>query len=289
MSSESSTSTRAVEVVPGSDGAGSVAGGGCVGAGGFSGPPPSAATETASANTNAIANRRLFIPGLPPFSEADERGSIAANHPDALSYFEQFWALRCAGDYAAALAVCDELLEVIDPLDYASHLRQTNARAMALRDLKRFRESKYAQLAGRPFLVAVPDLTLTGDHFHGLGITLTELSDYVRAYKALDEARRRYLKAGEDGRAYHTDINVARLYARAGRPQSAHELLDALIPSADAQIARALAFEKEGDKVGARRAIAGALCLLADSSNEATRAEALEVMQRIEGKASARA
>ena len=279
--SVSGSDSAGVEVVPGSDGALAGGGGGC-GAGGFCGSPASAGV--ASIPSSASASINLFTVGLPPFSGADERDSIVPDGDYTESLFAQFWTLHLARDYYKALAVCDHLLEVIDPSDCRSHVRQANARAMELRELCRFSESKAVHLAARPFLPHVGP-KVAGDYFHGLGCSHKGLGEYVRAFKALDRALRLYRGAGFDEQADRAAVNIARLYVVAGRPVQALALLDKMEPCADSEIARAMAFEKEGDKSNARRAITRALALLADSSNEATRAEALEVFDRIERRA----
>jgi tetratricopeptide (TPR) repeat protein len=264
------------------------AAGGVVGTGGCSGPPPSASAETENANTNAIANRRLFTFRLPPFSGLNEPNSIAFATSNIESLFVRFWDLRCSGEPHAALAVCDRLLEVVGPQDFPTHLRQANARGAALRDLLRFRDAYTTHLSARPFVDEKNNPTLAADHYHGLGVTFTELREYVPAFKALDYARRLYASAGELVRADRTVVNVARLYVASGKPALALALIDDLSADelrADAEIARALAYEAEGDKRAARRSIASALVLLSDSENEATRKEALTVMRRIEGDA----
>jgi tetratricopeptide (TPR) repeat protein len=276
MSSESSTLTKL------DDAAVELAAGGTVGRGGCSGPPPSAMTETASASENAIANRRLFIVGLPPFSEADEQNIISHPAPSPEYLFAQFWELHCAHAPHKALETCDRLLEVIDPADFTTHLRQTNARGEALRALKRFRDSYAVHLSARPFVPHAP-ARFAGDHHHGLAMSLTEMGEHARASEAFDVSLRLYRDAGEPGRVARTYVNVARLYVAAERPGLAHQLLDTLEPSADAEIARATAYEKEGNRTDARKAIARAFTLLADSTNEATRTEAVQVFERIEG------
>jgi tetratricopeptide (TPR) repeat protein len=252
-----------------------------VGTGGCSGSP--ARTDTAHAQTSAIANRRLFIAGLPPFPQADEPDSIDLTPSDIESFFVRFWEHHCADEPHEALDTCDRLLEVINPADFLTHVRQANARATALRTLKRFRESYVVHLGARPFLVAA-DARVAGDHHHGLGLSLKWMGKHGRALGELREALRLHHLAGDAIRSARTSVNIARLYAAANRPGLAHELLAKLEPSADVEIARAMAYEAEGDKPGARKAIAQALTLLADSTNEATRAEALEVSDRIEGR-----
>lgn len=257
------------------------------GAGGDSGPPPSAVTVTASRNENAIASKRLFKVGLAPFSEGDEPDSITPTAPDAQSLFAQFWQLHCEGEPRKALEVCDRLLEVIDPADADSHLRQINARAIAFRDLGDYRAAYVAHLSARPFVAATKNPRFAGCHFHGLGVTLTEMGEHVRAFRALEKARGCYEDARDAFRVGLVNINTARLLVVAGRPGLALAFADegAKVEQlrADAEIARAMACEADGNRAGARRAIARALLLLADSGNEATRAEALKVMSRIEG------
>jgi tetratricopeptide (TPR) repeat protein len=275
MSSESSTLTTLDDATV------ELAAGGDIGKGGISGSP--ASTEADAAQTSASASSRLFIVGLPPFSVDDQPDSIEPIPSDTESLFVQFWEYHCSGESHKALDSCDRLLEVIDPADFLSHVRQANARATALRTLGRFRESRAVHLSARPFLAAA-DERVAGDHHHGLGLSLKWLGEYSRAFAELAEALRLYRQIGESWRVTRASVNISRLYVAANRPGLAHQLLDTLEPSTDAEIARALAYEVEGNRPAARGAIARALTLLADSTDEATRTEAVQVFERIEAR-----
>jgi tetratricopeptide (TPR) repeat protein len=103
------------------------------------------------------------------------------------------------------------------------------------------------------------------------------VGEFGPAFAALSEALRLHRESSEPERIELTAVNIARLYAEAGDAAKALELLETLTPTSDAEVARALAYDALSDKVSARRAIAKALSLLADSHNEASRVEALEV------------
>lgn len=255
-----------------------------VAAGGASGSPASAVT--ASRHTSAPADSSLRIASS-PFCEIAERASIAPIASDPASLFAHFWILHTAHEPHKSLAVCDRLLEVIDPADSVSHVRQANARAMSLRSLKRFGDAKAVHLAARPLLSAA-DPRIAGDHHHGLGLTFKNLGDLAAAFAELGEALRFYGRAESAYRVGLARLNTARLHVCDGHPELAFELIDRASEveqlHADAETARAFAYDAQGDKPSARRAIANALTLLADSHNEATRAEALEVLNRIEGR-----
>lgn len=252
--------------------------------GGISGPVSAetlgenAMSEPQSAST--IIN--LFI-GFPPFLQTDELDSIDLNPVDPSSLFAHFWQLRSSGQFTDALNFCDLILEVIPAGDFDSHLRQANARAMALRDLCDYRGAYRAHAAARPLLAfAAP--SYVGDHHHGLGITLTRLGEHARAERCFETARE--LHKDRPVKLAHTDINTAELLVGMGKVAEAHAILDGVRePSmwAHVEIARALAYEAEGDKAGARRSIAEALVLLADSDNKASRDEARRVLAQIEG------
>jgi tetratricopeptide (TPR) repeat protein len=254
-----------------------------VGTGGASGPPASAVVASTHRSAHAESNLRIAVP---PSREGIEQASITPIISKPESLFAHFWKLHTANEPHESLAICDRLLEVIDPSDFASHLRQANGRAMALRSLKRFREAKYVHLAARPLLSAA-DPRVAGDHHHGLGLTLEGLREYESAFGEMDEAQRLYKADGSAFRLGLVAVNAARLCVSAGRAESAFELIDRASGvdelRADAEVARALAYDALSDKVSARRAIAKALSLLADSHNEASRVEALEVLNRIEG------
>jgi tetratricopeptide (TPR) repeat protein len=254
-----------------------------VAAGGASGSP--ARAVTASRHTSAPADSILRI-AVSPFCEEIEQASIVPIISKPESLFAHFWILHTANEPHKSLAVCDRLLEVIDPADFASHIRQANARGMSLRSLKRFNDAKAVHLAARPLLSAA-DPRVAGDHHHGLGLTFKNLGEHAAAFAELGEALQLYGRAES---AYHMGLvrlNTARLHVCDGHPELAFELIDRASEveqfHADAETARAFAYDALSDKVSARRAIAKALSLLADSHNEASRVEALEVLNRIEG------
>jgi tetratricopeptide (TPR) repeat protein len=212
-----------------------------------------------------------------------EPDSIQAHASNPQSLFDHFWKLRTAGEVARALSFCDVILELVRPSDADSQVRHANARAIALRDLCDYRGAYRTHLTARPFLPSAAR-TYVGDHYHGLGVTLMRLGEHVRAYKCLESARG--FHEGEADKLARTDITAAMLLVLMRKPREAHAILDGVAVEGlrpDVERVRAQAYEAEGDTANARRAIASALYMLADSENVAARDEARKVLERIEG------
>jgi tetratricopeptide (TPR) repeat protein len=178
--------------------------------------PPSARTGAASRHASVNTASNLFIDAS-PFFKLNEQQSITLNTSDPQSLFVRFWELRCQNKALDALAVCDALLEVIEPDDYESHLRQWNARAMVARDLSRFRSAYFTHLSARPLLSKVTSGKIKGDHHHGLAKTLMELGQFLSAYQKFERSRECYAEMPEQ--LALTDNNTALLMIRMGKPE----------------------------------------------------------------------
>jgi tetratricopeptide (TPR) repeat protein len=225
----------------------------------------------------------LFI-GLPPFLGIEKLDSIQLNPVDPPSLFAHFWRLRSAGRVTEALQFCDLILEVIPAADFDSHLRQTNARAMALRDLSDLRGAYRTHASARP-LLALVEPRYAGDHYHGLGVTLTRLGESLRAFKCFETARR--LHEGDPVKLAHTDVNTAELLASMGKVAQAHAILGGVSePSMRAHVeaARALAYEAVEDYPKALRCIASSIELLAPTGDIISIEETRRTGERILGK-----
>jgi tetratricopeptide (TPR) repeat protein len=259
--------------------------------GGASGPPSANAGTVATVNrhTSASVVSSLFIERS-PFLRMGEQDIVLPKDAFAPYLFAHFWQLRSAGRTHDALTICDHLLELIDPSDFDSHLRQTNARAICQRDLLNYRAAYRTHLSARPFLTLTKDDRIAGDHHHGLGVTLTELGEHVSAYRNLESARKFYVEAGEAERVPLVDINSARLLVRMNKPALAYELIEAACASTvehlkgHAELARALAYEAEGRLLEAEASAFLSSQLIAQTGDRTALDESMRTWQRIKGK-----
>lgn len=266
------------------------------GAGGSCGPPPSALTvSTAPASARQrVSTPTSLLKSVPPFSADDQTGIVHASESDAPSLFARFWELRCAADFTEALAVCDQLLEVLHPSDFDSQVRLRNAYAMLQRDRLDFQGSYRTHMRARPLIPFCTEPRYVGGHHHGLAWSLMETGQPVRAYYHFRHARRFYARADDPMRVALADNNTALLLIRMNRPAAAHSLIDAarsVWESMDLRAlcgesdhARALAYEAEGQLNAARRMAARSLLLLADAAHQLAYAETKATLDRVDAK-----